>query len=696
MNNDNQKNTQNKFLETLSEGLNGSKFFTNKQLNEIFNVRTNFDKQAIAAELKKLIRSGQAVYDSKKRSYFLTRTYCLKGKIQITRGGYGFFINDDNVSQDLFVAVNNLKGALNNDSVEVIKSIDKFNRQEAKVINITKRNLTQFIGRYNRKTNTVTESASGLEFIVTDCQPKPANGSNLLVEIMFYPSANKLGSVKVLEVISASDNMSEVMSIAAQHNNFIVFDAKTLQQASQVPTSVSISDMSDRLDLRDTITFTIDGADARDFDDAVSIDILPNGNFKLGVHIADVSHYVRPHSPVDKEALKRATSVYFPGLVLPMLPVELSNNICSLLPNEDRLTMSVIAEINGNGNVVNYNVYNSVIKSNARLLYDDVTSFLNGTKQINGQIGDSLKTMEKLANILIDKRKREGGINFESSEALITLDNNGNAVDVKLYEHTISHQMIEEFMILANEVVATHINKNKAISIFRVHESPSLEKLSDFATLINSLGINAKVGGGSTLELQAILQSVQDTQYYNIISKIMLRTMSKARYSPTNIGHYGLNSKCYCHFTSPIRRYPDLVVHRTLKQLIKGVSTDEINKNAAFILNAAEQSSIRERQADEAEREVDNFYKADYASKLIGQQYIGIISGVMEFGIFVELANTLEGLVRTEILPQDYYRYDEITHSLRGKKVCYSMGDKVKVQIISASKESRKIEMQLV
>lgn len=684
------------FLEKLSDGLNGSKYFTVKDLNNIFNVKNNFDKQAIASELKKLTKNGQVVFDSKKRSYYLTRTYSLSGKVQITKGGYGFFINDDNISPDLFIAINNLKGALNNDCVEVIKSIDKYNRQEAKVINITKRNLTQFIGRYNRKRNIVIEESGGLEFIISESPVKPVNGSNILVQIVNYPTATKAGTAKVIEIIEVSGNLAEVYSIATQYNNSIVFDNKTIAQAQLVNQSVEESEIKGRLDLRNILTFTIDGADARDFDDAVSIENVSNGNFKLGVHIADVSNYVKPHSAIDKEALKRATSVYFPNLVLPMLPFELSNNICSLLPNQDRLTVSVFIELDSSGTVVNYKIYNSVINSKARLTYDEVTGVLNGEKQLDAQINTCLRDMETLANILIDKRKREGGIDFAAKEAMIQVDNNGEVIDVSLDQRTISHQLIEEFMILANETIANYITKNKAVSIFRVHESPSIDKLNDFAALINSLGINSKVGSGSTLELQKILNSVAGTQYNNIISKVMLRTMSKARYSPNNIGHYGLNSKCYCHFTSPIRRYPDLIVHRTLKQLINNVSIEEINKSAAFVLAAAEQSSVREKQADEAEREVDNFFKADYASRLIGQQYEGIISGVMEFGIFVELDNTLEGLVRTETLEQDYYRFDAITHSLRGKKRNFSLGDKVKVEIVSASKESRKIEMQLI
>ena len=450
---------------------------------------------------------------------------------------------------------------------------------------------------------------------------------------------------------------------------------------------------------------TIDGEDAKDLDDAVSIERLDNGNYRLGVHIADVSHYVREKNPLDKEALKRATSVYLIDRVIPMLPKKLSNGICSLNPNVDRLTLSCFMEIDKKGKVLAHEIDETVIKTNERMTYTDVTKILEGKadeellKRYDYLIED-FKTMEELCLILREKRRKRGAIDFEFEESKIILNELGRPIDIKPYERAIANRIIEEFMLVCNETIAENMYWQNLPFVYRVHEEPDDEKLQRFKDFIHNLGYTIK----SSQEihpraLQEILEKVQGKPEETVVSTLLLRSMMQARYSPECAGHFGLAAQYYCHFTSPIRRYPDLQIHRIIKENLNGKINDKRRERLAVIVDeAAKQSSEMERLAEDAEREVDDLKKAEYMMDRIGEEYDGIISSVTSFGIFIELSNTIEGLVHITDLDDDYYVYDEAHLMLIGERTknIYRLGDTVKVRCSRVDIDNREIFFDIV
>jgi len=479
------------------------------------------------------------------------------------------------------------------------------------------------------------------------------------------------------------------------------FPPKVLEEAQKEPGEVTNAAENGRRDLRAERIVTIDGDDAKDFDDAVSLEMLENGNYYLGVHIADVSNYVREGSEIDKEAYARGTSVYLINHVLPMLPFELSNEICSLNPNVDRLTLTCFMEINGSGAVVNYDICESVIKSNERMTYNNVQKILDGDPIVYKRyehLVDMFNLMDKLARILEKKRVRRGSIMFEFPEPAIVLDENDKPISVGKYEIKQSNKIIEEFMLIANETIARHMEHLDLPLIYRVHENPDTEKIAKFSEMLKVHGLKLRTDEKGQVEpkdMQAILDQIKGKDYEQAIETIMLRSLMKAKYSPNNLGHFGLAAKYYCHFTSPIRRYPDLVVHRVVKDwLHKRIDDNRKKYLESFTAVAAEQASEREILAMQAERDWDDYKMAEFMEDKIGEEFDSFVASVTNFGLFVQLDNLVEGLVHVRELADDYYVLDEVNYVLRGKRTGmeYSIGDKMRVKLVRVNKELGQVD----
>ena len=512
---------------------------------------------------------------------------------------------------------------------------------------------------------------------------------------------NHIFKGEVTKIIGhVNDPGVDILSIAAKHDINDEFTEEVMYEVDKLPSEVLEEEYIGRTDLRDKMIFTIDGDDTKDIDDAISLDILSNGNYKLGVHIADVSHYVKEDTELDKEAYDRGTSVYLADRVIPMLPHKLSNGICSLNPNADRLAISCEMEIDSTGEVVDYEIFESVVKSNIQMTYKKVNKILEEDIIPEGyeKYVDTLKDMKKLADILRKNKVEKGYIDFDLDESKIIVNDKGEAIDVTLRDRGTGEKLIEDFMIAANETVARHIFYMDYPFIYRVHGEPNEEKITKFMHYISILGytVTGKINKITPKAMQGILEQLKDAKEYSMMSKELLRSMQKAIYDTKNIGHFGLASKCYTHFTSPIRRYPDTTVHRLLHTYLfnKNLNKETIKHWEAKLPFVAEHSSLKERNSIECEREVDDMKKAEYMEKHIGEHFEGVISGVMSFGIFVELPNLIEGLIRVEDIKGDYYEYNEDTFSLVGKrnKRGFRLGDTIKVVVKAASKEKHTVD----
>lgn len=602
--------------------------------------------------------------------------------VQGNERGFAFLIPDDKekYKSDFFVPRSSVNGAYDGDKVLALHV--KGTKDEARIIKVLERINKHITGTFERTGGygrVYPDNAKFPDILILQWALTAKDGDKVLCEITNYP-AKGLPRGRIIEILGESGDFdAEELSIIRAHGLYEEFPETVLNEAQKVSNQKIVADK--RRDLRDKIIFTIDGADTRDIDDAVSLEIK-DGKFILGVHIADVSHYVKYRSVLDNEAYKRGTSVYFPDRVLPMLPKELSNGACSLNEGEDRYAMSCIMTFDGEGNRLDCEIFESVINSNRKMTYAEVTAIIGGDKELckkYADIAESLKNMEKLCLIMERKRKARGEINLDVREAKIYVDGNGEIV-IPDYERGISERIIEQFMISANEAVAEFLLKNKAPCLFRVHESPSPEKAGMFLSFVKDLGINAKFDTENVKpkDFLNVLMRAEDKPFYSVVNKVMLRSMQKARYCEENLGHFGLASDCYCHFTSPIRRYPDLFVHRVLKCVLRGESFQKYTETA---LSAGTDCSERERIADEAERDVDELYKLVYMSDRIGEVYEATVSGVTNFGIFCELENTIEGLIPLEILPDDTYEFIAEKFLLKGAKSSYRLGDKLKIRV---------------
>jgi len=680
------------------------------EIQLLVKTKSDIDLKSFRKFLKKLEQEGKVMQTNKGKWAIPVNIGYLAGTVDRNQKGFAFLVPFDKAFEDVFMASSNLKSAMDGDRVLaslITRPYKGENKTEGIVYKILKRNQKSIVGRL--------EMIPSGGFVVPDNNKNPQDvyipkgnlnyakdGDKVVAKITSYATNKRSPVGEIVEVLgSANDIGVDILSIIRSLGLREEFKDKVLKSAEKLSTQKPEDNIDDRIDLRNEITFTIDGADSKDFDDAVSIEKLSKDVYRLGVHIADVSHYVTPGSYIDKEAYKRATSIYLIDRVLPMLPESLSNGICSLNPSVDRLCLSCVMDIDKNGDVVNYFVDKTIINSKARLTYDQVNQLFDGDKEAKKQlkhVSKQLVQMNELAKILKKKRMMRGTLELDIDEPHIMLDDSGVPVSVSARKRGDSHKLIEEFMLCANETVATYLSDKELPCMYRIHEQPDPEKMQEFGRFANNLGyhLTGSAEEISPKQLQQLLEQSKDQPEEDVLHRILLRTLQKARYSPSNLGHYGLASNMYCHFTSPIRRYPDLVVHRVCKAILV-----QDNKYIDNLKNTIEiksdHCSEKERDAMQAERKVDDLKMTEYMSYHLNEQFDAIISGVTEFGFFVELPNTIEGLVHMNELTDDYYIYLGESYMLQGQhsNKVYKLGEKVKVVCIRADVAECRIDFTL-
>ncbi|QKS72235.1 ribonuclease R [Paenalkalicoccus suaedae] len=635
-----------------------------------------------------------------------------KGEVIMHPKGFAFIRTGEGMD-DIFIPPTDMNGAMNKDTVLVRVQPESIGaRPEGTIIRVVKRGVTQTVGTYS------DDNYYG--FVVPDDKRIPADifipkgqslgavdGHKVLVEITQYPEGRKSAEGHVKKILGhKNDPGVDIISIIHKHGLPGEFPEDVIEQANNVPDAIDPSDLEGRRDLRNETIVTIDGADAKDLDDAVQVKRLDNGNFLLGVHIADVSHYVKEDSPIDKQAYERATSVYLVDRVIPMIPHRLSNGICSLNPQVDRLTLSCDMEITPNGEVVNHDIYEAVINTTERMTYTDVRKILQDEDEEVTARYESLvpffKDMEELAAILRQKRFGRGAIDFDFKEAKVLVNEDGTPEDIVLRDRSVAEKLIEEFMLCANETIAEHFHWLKLPFVYRIHEDPDEDKLQQFLEFITNFGYVVK-GTANTIHpraMQELLDSVKGEPEEAVISTLMLRSMKQAKYDPENVGHFGLSADFYSHFTSPIRRYPDLIVHRLIRTyLVEGNTGDDVvahwhEKLPELTMHASQM----ERRAEDAERETDELKKVQYMEDKVGQEFVGFVSGVTNFGLFVKLPNTIEGLVHVSYLTDDFYRFEERQYSMIGERTgnIFRIGDEIEVRVVNVNVDERIIDFEIV
>ena len=664
-------------------------------------------KKDVKKIIKKLAKENEIKISSKNKIHPLSNDdKSLMGEISLAQGGYGFFISDNKEYKDVFISQNNLNSANDKDRVkiEIIKEKDYGKNAEGKVVEILQRNKSQIVGLYKKN--------KGFGFVISDkdnlssdiyidekFSKKAKNNDKVVCEIIKYPK-NGSPEGRIVEVLGNKNDFNvDVLSIIRSYGLKDNFSKKTKKEAVFIEKEVDISKQKDRKDLRDLFTVTIDGRDSKDFDDAISIE-KDKEDFILYVHIADVSHYVKENSEIDKEAYQRGNSTYLYNIVLPMLPEELSNGICSLNPNENRLALSLKMRINKSGKVVDYKIYKSMIKSNYRLVYDDVNDYLDNKDKVYDDeiLIEKLELFDKLYKILKNKREKRGAIDFNFTESQIDVNEKGDVLNISIFERWSANKMIEEFMLVSNETIASLFAYMDFPSLYRIHEKPKDEKVESFKNILNTLGYNIKGKELHPKDFQEILKEVSGKDDESLVNMLMLRTMRKAKYANYRDIHFGLATKYYTHFTAPIRRYPDLIVHRLVKDFLdnkfENISQSSLEKQLA---KNAEHLSITERNSEECERDVEDLYKCKYMKKYIGEKFQGIISSITEFGIFIELENTVEGCFMYKF-SDDHFEYIEQKLSCinRDNNKRYKIGQKVLIEVKNVDLEKRNIDFDLM
>lgn len=644
------------------------------------------------------------IYKTNKDNFMLFENSHLKvGKVISKKQGYAFI--DVKEDEDVFVASSNLNGAIHDDQVIVEVTGKTEKGLEGRVVKIVSRNLKQAVGEfyYDKKIPCVKldDEKINLQIIIRKDKTMGAmDGHKVLVKIT-RPLRRGIFEGEVLRILGhKNDPGIDILSIVLKYQIPDTFPDEVMKEADALPNEVKEIELKGRRDLTDKIIFTIDGSHTKDIDDAISIEKLENGNYLLGVHIADVSYYVKPNTKLYEEALKRGTSVYLADRVIPMLPHKLSNGICSLNEGEIRLTESCMMEIDNKGKVVSSEIFESYIKSRKKMTYECVNQILeeNTVPEGYSDFVDTLKLMQELSNILRKEKIERGYIDFNIDEPTVVVDESGKAIDVIVEKRGVGEKLIEDFMIAANETVASTIYFMDLPFIYRVHGEPSEEKIKQFLNFVSTLGYTVKgnLNNLTPKEMQRILEVLNDKKEFSVLSNLMLRSMQKAIYDTNNIGHFGLASKCYTHFTSPIRRFPDTTVHRLIRMYLfeHKMDLDTINYLEKELKEIALHSSETERASIDCEREVTNMKIAEYMEKHIGETFKGMISTVTNFGLFVELPNLIEGLIHIDDLTDDHYIYDEATFTLRGvkNKRGYRLGDNVEVILKSANKELKQVD----
>ena len=632
------------------------------------------------------------------------------GKFIANAKGFGF-VEVENLETDIFIGEMDVKGAMHGDTVEVrIRTYRGGKRPEGVIVKILERGITEVVGTFQRRKNfgfVVCDNQKILQdiYIPLEMINGALDGQKVVAEITSYAEKGKKPEGKIKEVLGFLEIPgTDILCIAKSYQLPLGFTEKQLNQADRIAKPVSEADMDGRMDLRETVMVTIDGEDAKDLDDAVSMEKVGD-LYRLGVHIADVANYVQESSALDKEALKRGTSVYLVDRVIPMLPKALSNGICSLNAGEDRLALSCIMDVDEKGNVLNHTIAETVIHVNERMTYTSVKKILEDHDEVEREKYKELvpmfEMMAHVAGILREKRSRRGSIDFDFPETKVKLNALGQAVDILPYDRNTATKLIEDFMLLANETVAEHFFWQELPFVYRTHEKPDAEKMTKLGIFIRNFGYYFKAGNGEVhpKELQKLLNKISGTKEEALLSRLTLRSMQRAQYTTECSGHFGLAAKYYCHFTSPIRRYPDLQIHRIIKDSLRGrLGERKLSHYGKILPEVAMQSSKMERRADEAERETVKLKKAEYMKEHLGEIYEGVISGVTNYGIYVELDNTVEGMVHVNSMRNDYYYFDEIHYELVGQDsgVKYKLGERVLVQVKRVDMASKTIDFRLI
>lgn len=690
---------------------------TYDELVSHFELQDSASFKAFEDLLLELEQDGRVVLTRNARYGVPERMDLLRGRLQAHAKGFAFLIPDDRDHPDVYVHANDLKGAMNGDIVlvRITSKSPSGGRMEGEVVRIVKRGVLQTVG--------VFQSLETYGFVLPDDKrinrdifiPKQSfkgavDGEKVVVRIVNYPEGRTAAEGEIIEILGHKDDPGvDILSVIRKHQLPEAFPSEVMTEAEQAPDSITDEEIiqQGRRDLRGLNIVTIDGEDAKDLDDAVNVERLENGHYKLGVHIADVGYYVREGSELDKEAYDRGCSVYLVDRVIPMLPHRLSNGICSLNPQVDRLTMSCEMEFNEHMKVVKHDVFTSVIRTKERMTYSNVRKIVEDEDpellERYSPLIEDFRLMKELAMKLRDARMRRGAVDFDFEESKIIVDENGKAVDIVKRERSVAEQIIEEFMLAANETVAEHFHWLKVPFLYRIHEDPDPEKLQNFMAFAANFGYHVKGRGNSVhpRALQSLLEDIQGTKEQTVISTMMLRSMKQAKYDAESTGHFGLAAEYYSHFTSPIRRYPDLVIHRVMREVIENggaLSQKRHDYLSSRMPDIAQQSSERERVAVEAERDTEQLKKAEYMQDKVGEEFEAMISSVTSFGMFIELENTVEGLIRLSALSDDYYHFDEAHMALIGERTSkvFRIGDEVKIRVAKVNMDDHTIDFELV
>lgn len=660
--------------------------------------------------LDALVREGK-ISVSTKGKYGKLENNAVTGTFESTQKGFGF-VAVEGEEQDIYINEKDTLDAMYGDRVAVIITTPAVSgrRREGKVIKILEHAVTEVVGTFEKNEKfgfVVCDNQKIGEdiFIPKDKSMGAVSGHKVVVKITKYPQGNKSAEGVVTEILGhVNDPGVDILSIIRAYNIPMEFPKDVMKSLETQPDEVLESDKEGRLDIRSWQTVTIDGEDAKDLDDAITLS-KEGEDYLLGVHIADVSHYVKEHSPLDKEALNRGTSVYLVDRVIPMLPHKLSNGICSLNQGCDRLALSCIMRINAKGEIIDHQILETVINVDRRMTYTSVKKILADEDKDEieeyKELVPMFKLMQELSSIIRTKRYKRGSIDFDFPESKIILDKEGHPIDIKPYERNVATKIIEDFMLAANETVAEDMYWKELPFVYRTHDKPDPEKIIRLGTFINNFGYDIKIGRDEIhpKELQKLLDNITGSEEENMISRLTLRSMKRAQYTTECTGHFGLAARYYCHFTSPIRRYPDLQIHRIIKESLKGgLNAKRLSHYDAILSDVAHHSSTTERRADEAERETEKLKKVEYMEDRIGEEFDGVVSGITAFGIYVELPNTVEGLVHINSLKDDYYEFFENTYELIGERSHnkYVLGQKVKVRLTATDKLLKTIDFEIV